>query len=136
MRNKVGKIGKQNRRAGNHPSYRKRNMSLAQILAKRAYDKRYAATDQAKKYRAELGKKKPAGNGKNNAHTENGDKTFVQSESKNKANNRPKVRQTKASDMYDKKSSRKNARKLAKQTKKQNKKNKKNSGGSMNLPKY
>lgn len=95
-KNKVGKVGKQNRNAGSHPSYKKRKMTPAQIKAKRAYDKRYAAQPKAKKYRAALNKLKPAGPGKDNAHTSNGKSTRKQSSSKNRANNRPKVKQTRA----------------------------------------
>ena len=59
-KNKVGKVGKQNRNAGSHPSYKKRKMSLAQILAKRKYDKNYSAKPKnvAKRGEDNKGRKK------------------------------------------------------------------------------
>lgn len=90
-----------NKQAGNHPSYSKRKMSKAQIAKKKAYDKKYNATDKSKKYRAELNrerhKRKIYGKGGGDlAHSKDGKKLTLQSSSKNRANNRPKVRQTKA----------------------------------------
>jgi hypothetical protein len=40
--------------AGKHPSYLKLKWSPSSIARKKAYDKKYAATDKQKKYRAEL----------------------------------------------------------------------------------
>jgi hypothetical protein len=66
---------------------------------KMLYDSAYQKQPEVKEYQSELKKKKPAGPGKNNAHTGNGDETVVKDESENKANNRPKVRQTTANGM-------------------------------------
>ena len=56
-----------NRNAGEHPSYKKRGMSEDAIAKKKAYDKAYHATEERKKYRAELNranrKRKTYGNG-------------------------------------------------------------------------
>lgn len=48
---------KKNRNAGSHPSYKKRGMSKASIAKKRAYDKKFSASPEQKKKRAELNKK-------------------------------------------------------------------------------
>ena len=61
---------------------------------KKSYDTEYHKQPRARKYRAFLGKLKPAGKGKNNAHYGKGGKTKVISESANKSNNRPKHRAT------------------------------------------
>lgn len=56
MRNKVGKQGKQNRYAGKHPSYKKRNMSKESIEKKKAYDSKYQKSRVG--YRQELNKER------------------------------------------------------------------------------
>ena len=66
---------------------------------KKAYDTEYHKQPKARKYRAFLNKKKSAGNGKDNAHTGNGNETKPQPMSKNRANNRPKKRSTTAKGM-------------------------------------
>lgn len=82
---------KRNRNAGSHPSYKKLGMSKERIAKKRAYDKEYAATDKAKKYRAELNKKNRQagtygnGDGKDVSHSMDGKKTFMEDQSKNRA---------------------------------------------------
>lgn len=58
MANKVGKTGKQNRNAGNHPSYKKRGMSKEQIEKKRKRDTAYGKRKANKKSRALHGKKR------------------------------------------------------------------------------
>jgi hypothetical protein len=45
---------KRNTLAGKHPSYKKLGMSKESIERKLEYDKEYHATDERKKYRAEL----------------------------------------------------------------------------------
>ena len=60
------------------------------------YNTTYHKTKKARNYRAFLNSKPSAGNGNDNAHTGNGNKTVVMSSSKNRANNRPKKRSTKA----------------------------------------
>jgi hypothetical protein len=76
-------------------------------VQKDKYNKEYHSKPGAKKYRASLlalakGKKKKFKKGGklgafiDNAHTPDGKSTRRQSASKNRANNRPKVRQTKA----------------------------------------
>lgn len=73
-------------------------MSKASIAKKRAYDKKYHKTAKARKYRSELNKANRKagtyGNGdkKDMAHTSSG--LRKQSQSKNRANNRPKKRAT------------------------------------------
>jgi hypothetical protein len=47
-----------NKKAGNHPSYKKRGMSKASIAKKRAYDKKYASSAKRRKYRSELNKER------------------------------------------------------------------------------
>lgn len=89
-----------NKNAGNHPSYKKRNMSKASIAKKRAYDKKYHKSKKARKYRAELNKERRkrgiyGKGGGDLAHTPSG-KLVRQSKSKNRANNRPKKRSTTA----------------------------------------
>lgn len=57
-KNKVGKVGKQNSRSGQHPSYKKRKMSKESIAKKRAYDKAFSAKPEQKKKRADCNKKR------------------------------------------------------------------------------
>lgn len=82
---------KRNKNAGSHPSYKKKGMTPAQIAKKRAYDKKYAATDKAKKYRAGLNKaNRDAGtygnrDGKDASHSSDGKKIKMESQSKNRA---------------------------------------------------
>jgi len=45
-----------NRYAGSHPSYKALNWSKESIERKRKYDKKYSASTERKKYRAELNK--------------------------------------------------------------------------------
>jgi len=91
-----------NRNAGNHPSYKKRKMSPAQIKAKREYDTKYHKTKRARKYRSDLNKANRKagtygnGDGKDMAHSKSGKSVSRQSQSKNRANNRPKKRATTA----------------------------------------
>jgi hypothetical protein len=90
-----------NKNAGNHPSYSKRKMSKEQIAKKRAYDKKYNADPKARKYRSELNKerrkRKIYGKGGGDlAHSADGKKLTLQPASVNRANNNPKVKQTKA----------------------------------------
>ena len=90
-----------NKNAGNHPSYKKRKMSKKQIEAKRAYDKKYHSTKKARKYRSELNKERRkrgiyGKGGGDLAHTADGKSYRRQSASKNRANNRPKKRSTRA----------------------------------------
>ncbi len=47
-----------NKLAGKHPSYKKRKMSEASIEKKRAYDKKFSASAEQKKKRAECNKKR------------------------------------------------------------------------------
>jgi len=58
MANKVGKIGKQNRNAGTHPSYEKRGMTKDQILRKRKKDTEYGKKKSSIRYRGEHEKKR------------------------------------------------------------------------------
>jgi hypothetical protein len=89
-----------NRYAGKHPSYKKRKMSKKQIEAKRKYDKAYSKTKRSKNARVVLNranrKAGTYGNGdrKDMAHSADGKRMRPQSQSKNRANNRPKVRAT------------------------------------------
>jgi len=90
-----------NSNAGKNPSYKKRGMTKEQIAKKRAYDTNYHKSPKARKYRAALNKaRRDRGiygkGGGDLAHSKDGKKLTVQSKSKNRANNRPKVRQTKA----------------------------------------
>lgn len=83
---------KRNRNAGKNPSYKKRGMSEASIRKKRAYDKKYHATTERKKYRVELNKANRKagsyGNGdkKDMSHTKSG-KLIKESQSKNRGRN-------------------------------------------------
>lgn len=60
------------------------------------YNTKYHKQKRSIKYRSLLNKKKPAGDGMDNAHYGSGGKTKRMSSSKNRANNRPKYRATKA----------------------------------------
>lgn len=77
-------------------------MTPKQIAAKKAYDTKYHKSKKAKKYRAELNKANRKagtygnGDGLDRAHSKDGKSTRNQSASKNRANNRPKKRSTKA----------------------------------------
>jgi hypothetical protein len=75
--NKVGKRGKQNRNAGNHPSYKKRKMTAEQIRKKRLRDKKNNAKPENKKKRAKTnGARKKLGlkigDKRDASHTKNG----------------------------------------------------------------
>lgn len=93
---------KRNRNAGNHPSYKKRGMSAEQIKKKRAYQKEYNKTASAKKHRVELNaanrKAGTYGNGDNKdaSHSKDGKKIRMEAQSKNRARNRPNVRQSRS----------------------------------------
>ena len=82
---------KRNRFAGKHPSYKKKGMDEEAIQKKRDYDKKYAATDKAKKYRASLNKANRKagtygnGDGKDMSHSIDGKKLTQESQSKNRA---------------------------------------------------
>jgi len=83
--NSVGKNGKQNRNAGNHPSYEKRGMSESSIEKKKEYDSKFQKNRN--KYRALLNKKNKemgskVGDGKDVSHTKEGFK--LESQSKNR----------------------------------------------------
>lgn len=56
--NKVGKKGKQNGNAGNHPSYIKLGMSKEAIARRIAYDKERQNTPERIAYRVELNRKR------------------------------------------------------------------------------
>lgn len=83
---------KRNSNSGKHPSYKARNMSDAQVKAKREYDKKYHATTERKKYRAELNRENRKrgtygnGDGKDVSHKKNG-KTTLESQKQNRARN-------------------------------------------------
>lgn len=89
-----------NRNAGEHPSYKKRGMSEEAIAKKKAYDKAYHATEERKKYRAELNranrKRKTYGNGdgKDMSHGKDG-KMSKENESSNRARNGSNGKSTK-----------------------------------------
>lgn len=90
-----------NRMAGTHPSYKKRKMSKDQIKRKRAYDKKYHSTTKAREYRSNLNKERIkrgiyGKGGGDLAHSSDGKSLKLQSKSKNRANNRPKKRSTRA----------------------------------------
>ena len=81
-----------NSNAGKHASYDKKGMSDEQIAKKGAYDKKYHATTERKKYRAALNKKNRDkgtygnGDGKDESHKKDGS-TSQESQSKNRARN-------------------------------------------------
>lgn len=81
---------KRNKLAGKHPSYDSLNMSEDRRKKKIAYDKKYHATTERKKYRAELNKANKTmgkkGDGKDVSHSKNGKLTLEASKS-NKARN-------------------------------------------------
>ena len=78
--------------AGKSPSYDKRNMSPEARRKKKAYDKKYSASEKQKKYRAELNrenrKRGTYGNKDNRdlSHTKSG-KMVQEHQSKNRARN-------------------------------------------------
>ena len=80
---------KRNKNAGKHPSYTKAGMSPEAIKRKIAYDKKYSATPERKKYRAKLNKaNRDSPNSKNEdkSHTKSG-KIVNESKSKNRGRN-------------------------------------------------
>jgi len=83
---------KSNKNAGKHPSYDKLNMSEERRKKKIAYDKKYSASPERKKYRAELNaaNKKAGtygnGDGKDMSHTKSG-KLVKESSKTNRARN-------------------------------------------------
>jgi hypothetical protein len=90
-----------NSKAGSHPSYTKRKMTKEQIEKKKEYDTNYHKSPKARKYRAELNKERRkrgiyGKGGGDLAHSKDGKSLSIQSASKNRANNKPKVRQTRA----------------------------------------
>lgn len=92
---------KRNRFAGKHPSYKKKGMDEEAVNKKRAYDKAYAATDKAKKYRAGLNKANRDagtygnGDGKDMSHSLDGKRLKQESQSKNRGR-KAGVKQTKS----------------------------------------
>lgn len=87
---------KRNRNADKNPSYKARNMSEAQIKAKRKYDSEYQKSPSRVKYRVELNKanreshKKgttKVGDNRDKSHTKSG-KLVNESQSKNRARNK------------------------------------------------
>lgn len=91
---------KRNTLAGKHPSYDKLNWSKESIERKKKYDKEYSATEERKKYRAELNKKNRQegtyGNkdGKDMSHTKSG-KMVRESQKTNRARNGQNNKSTK-----------------------------------------
>lgn len=89
---------KRNKLAGSHPSYDKLNMSEDRRKKKIAYDKKYHATTERKKYRAELNKANKTmgkkGDGKDVSHSKNGKLTLEASKS-NKGRNGQNGKSTK-----------------------------------------
>jgi hypothetical protein len=81
---------KRNSLAGKHPSYDKLNMSEERRKKKIAYDKKYHATTERKKYRVELNKANRKsgvkGDGKDQSHSKNG-KLVLESQKKNRQRN-------------------------------------------------
>jgi hypothetical protein len=81
---------KRNSLAGKHPSYDKLNMSEERRKKKIAYDKKYHATTERKKYRVELNKaNKRLGSksdGKDVSHSKNGKLTLESSKSNRQRN--------------------------------------------------
>lgn len=86
--NRVGKIGKQNRNAGKHPSYLKKGMSEDAINKKKQYDSEYQK--KRVKYRVGLNKKNreigSVGDGLDVSHTKGG-KMVLERQSSNRARN-------------------------------------------------
>ena len=92
-----------NKKAGDHPSYNERKMTPEQIKRKKEYDTKYHKSAKARKYRSELNQaRRDRGiygkGGGDLAHSADGKKLSLQSASKNRANNKPKVRQTRSKD--------------------------------------
>jgi hypothetical protein len=91
---------KRNTLAGKHPSYDKLNWSKESIERKKKYDKEYSASEERKKYRAELNKKNRQegtyGNkdGKDMSHTKSG-KLILESQKSNRARNGQNKKSTK-----------------------------------------
>jgi hypothetical protein len=91
---------KRNGLAGKHPSYEKAGMSKERIAKKLEYDKKYAASEERKKYRAELNKANRKagtygnGDGKDMSHTKVG-KLVLESQRKNRSRNGHNGRSTK-----------------------------------------
>ncbi len=89
-----------NKNAGKHPSYLKLNWSPASIARKRAYDKKYNATDKQKKYRNELNTANRRagtygnGDGKDMSHTKDG-RMVLENQSKNRGRNGQNGKSTK-----------------------------------------
>ncbi len=96
--NAAGKSGKQNRFAGNHPSYESRGMSESARKKKIAYDKKYQKNKV--KYRSILNKKNrdagTYGNGdkQDMSHTKNGS-IVKENQSTNRARNGSNNKSTK-----------------------------------------
>ena len=89
-----------NSMAGKHPSYLKLKWSPSSIARKRAYDKKYNATQKQKKYRAELNRANRKagtygnGDGKDMSHHKDGRMT-LEHQSKNRARNGQNGKSTK-----------------------------------------
>lgn len=89
-----------NKNAGKHPSYLKLKWSPSSIARKRAYDKKYNASDKQKKYRAELNRANRKagtygnGDGKDMSHKKDG-KMVLEHQSKNRARNGQNGKSTK-----------------------------------------
>jgi hypothetical protein len=89
-----------NSMAGKHPSYLKLKWSPSSIARKRAYDKKYAATEKQKKYRAELNRANRKagtygnGDGKDMSHKKDGNMA-LEHQSKNRARNGQNGKSTK-----------------------------------------
>ncbi len=89
-----------NSMAGKHPSYLKLKWSPSSIARKRAYDKKYAASDKQKKYRAELNRANRKagtygnGDGKDMSHKKDG-KMTLEHQSKNRGRNGQNGKSTK-----------------------------------------
>ncbi len=89
-----------NKNAGKHPSYLKLKWSPSSIARKKAYDKKYSATDKQKKYRVELNKANRQagtygnGDGKDMSHTKSG-KMTLESQSVNRGRNGQNGKSTK-----------------------------------------
>lgn len=91
---------RKNKLAGKHPSYDKLNWSEETIRKKRAYDKKYSATEEKKNYRVELNRENRErgtygnGDGKDLSHTKSG-KLVEEKASKNRARNGQNGKSTK-----------------------------------------
>jgi predicted DsbA family dithiol-disulfide isomerase len=97
---KIKMKSKKNTLAGKHPSYDKLNWSKESIERKKKYDKEYSASEERKKYRAELNKKNRQegtyGNkdGKDMSHTKSG-KLVLEPAKTNRARNGQNKKSTK-----------------------------------------